>query len=490
MTIKAILQVFLIFASLYVFLMGVVKGFSGNEAELILVVSVQAYLLVLIGIINIRKIGKAQEVLLLIVSLSIVWIVVRSLFIVADYESVNYQYILPADITSLSFTIFMIMLSTIFLCGGVIVGYSFQKSEIKKSHVSSNEIYFITVYFVLTLLWSISQKWLLGSQDGSSTLVSLIAIIFSPDIMLLLFVSTVVYVFGNLSKMQRYTVLGVLVFFVIARVSVGSKGGVFVLFVLFLIALLSYRSQIAIPKRALGILALLFPISILLFFVGHGIRLYYSEFSDSGLTLSSIISKAGVIWSYSTNLEGQQAGTLVEMLSRRLSMLDYLYVCFNATPTGDQLGLVYQMKAIVNIIFPGLPFEEAKYFSARLFKVAYGIADYRAIVDNYHTDMLPVFGWLFLNLGSISIVALFLFGTIVGFFYRKLCSVNTKYSFFYRIMFLYFFADLVFGMGLDSTMQQFIIFSIIPFSLYRIVKYFYSQLSRILVRNMKEMKVS
>ena len=112
----------------------------------------------------------------------------------------------------------------------------------------------------------------------------------------------------------------------------------------------------------------------------------------------------------------------LDTVSRRLQMFDYLNVFYNHNPINDYLGINYGLKTFWNVIYPnlysGLTFSDASIFQSNLFKVSYGHGTYEEAVLNYHSDMLPLFGVLYINFGSISFVILTILGFIFSIIYR------------------------------------------------------------------------
>jgi len=233
-------------------------------------------------------------------------------------------------------------------------------------------------------------------------------------------------------------------------------------------ALLCIKEMPRIPKNIIIISLLLTPVAVSLFFVGHVARLS-KAFAGDEFSLYHLISTFSE--NYERTLGDLDPIEFADFLFRRLSMFDYLNVFFNGEPSADYLGISYGLKLMWNSIWPAFistypEFQEAAVFPANLFKVSYGSGTYNEVLDNYHSDMLPLFGYLFINFGPFSLILLFLLGVLISLVYRAILNSKFRASYLFRTLYLVIFADFVFGMGFSSTFQQIIFFYFPPLIIY------------------------
>ena len=160
----------------------------------------------------------------------------------------------------------------------------------------------------------------------------------------------------------------------------------------------------------------------------------------------------------------------MDLISRRLGYFDYMNVMFNKEPVNNYLGVTYGLKSFWNVIWPNLSstlvFHDAGIFQANLFKVAYGHGTYQQAVDNYHSDMLPLFGVLYINFKSFSLLILFFLGYVSSLMFRWIDVSNLKVKYIYKSFFIFFYGDILFGMGLVSSFQQILFYTLMPLILY------------------------
>ena len=163
--------------------------------------------------------------------------------------------------------------------------------------------------------------------------------------------------------------------------------------------------------------------------------------------------------------------SLAVSISRRLSLVDYLLVMFNEEPIyKDYFSLGYTIKNIANLL-PGMPYPDVVHV-ARLFRVSYGKKTLSQVFDQYHTDMIPYFGNVYLMFGYI------LFLPIIFFTGATFSSIYCFYSsnknlYFQRTICLYLFYTLIFQMGIDSFFGELIFFVIFPIIGINIIKLFF-----------------
>ena len=153
--------------------------------------------------------------------------------------------------------------------------------------------------------------------------------------------------------------------------------------------------------------------------------------------------------------------SLLVSISKRLSQFDYLAIMFNKEPIHPEYySLGYTIKNIANQIMPGLPYPDVIHV-ARLFRVSYGVKTFYNAYNQYHTDMIPYFGHVFLMTGIfLFLPIIFLTGSIFSLIY-SFYSRN-KDLYIQRTICLYLFYTLVFQMGIDSFFGEVLFFIILP----------------------------
>ena len=241
-----------------------------------------------------------------------------------------------------------------------------------------------------------------------------------------------------------------------------SKGAILELLTQFLSVFLVVNKSFFIRLKYLYFMLIAALSSVPIYFLAYGLHLYKFLAASSDMTMSQYILKRfsfADLLSYTTATIGGEESLmgLVDNLSRRVSYFDYLNVFFHGEVINQYMSLQYTLKVIFNSIFPGflgLNIPEAEILPSRLFKVAYGYENFIDNLFNYHTDHLPLYGFLYTNFSLSALLVIFLTGGAIAIIYRFLSSLNIGNIHIFQSIFIYFSGLFLFGIGIAESIQD------------------------------------
>ena len=409
---------------------------------------------------------------------SIFWIVLRLIYLVRDIDKFSYNYILTINFDDLGFTIFIIgcgslvfFLSLLTFCQN----HGFQKLFFSGVSPPKNSFNILASYLLFISVEGVLVDFYF--PDYNSYFIKLISIFFSIDFFILLFVIFFLYYRRGLNINQKKVSYFLFFLFVIVRLVAGSKSGLYVVGINLLIITLFMNKDFFIERKYFLFAILLLPSSIFVFALGTLVR-FYKQYKSNGSVsdASNIFMNLEEVW---LSLDGVNTfDKLIDTMSARISMLDYMLVFTNKIPINDYLGFGYAFKTFLNVIFPSFISEfigtkDAIVLQANVFFVAYGQDSYQEILESYHSDMLPLFGYFYLNFGFfLSIAVLFIFFYFI-FFLFNLSFKNHFLSFVYKSFVLITFCDILFGMGLVASFQQIFFYYLFPLLFFNLYSFGY-----------------
>ena len=418
------------------------------------------------------------------VFLNIFWIIIR-LFILLIYpEKFNYDHIIKLNDYDFAFTFIYLTLASIVFLLSLYTSTYFKKIKtnkfLKLDSVSKKSYKFIIIYLVAVIFGTLLIKKYYPIDK--TYILQLINIFIAVDVFIILVSFYFVYYKDQLNKNLLITTYLVFFVYIAFRLYLGSKSAIYQLFLNFLVGFLLLSPKLYLRKKHLFYCFLLFPISIIFFLVGTVFR-FYNTYSI-GNSLDSFDVFDGLEETFYRLDYINSLPNFLDVLSARISMLDYSHVLINATPTNDYLGIVYALKTFFNVIFPSffsniLGIGDAVVLQASLFQTAYGIKSYSESIVNYHSDMLPLFAYLYLNFGFVISLILIYLGFLMFFYFFNLRFKNNFNNFLFKGFFVLVFIDVLFGMGLVATFQQVIFFYFFPLVFYKLFRKIYFSFSRL-----------
>lgn len=448
------------------------SGFSSGPDSTLLILSVLFYLFTLLAISTLGD-GNSRPLIIYFIIISIIWCGLRVVYLLYSFESLNFDYLFGSRVNDVAWSVLLMTISSIFFISGIIfsghlkINFSSKlnlpivNSDIKES--------FLIKYFAFVLLYSIFDYQLVWSS-GATKSSSIISMLFSFDMSIFLVTGFLIYNYASLSTRNKFVLLTLVLGFILVRTLGGSKAGIFQVFIASLATILAINHNTIISKKVLLLLSVfLIPPAFLLFIFGDEFRVLRYQLANSGdFNLSILFSQFSA--SYENILSQIDMKSIMDLISRRLGYFDYMNVMFNKEPVNNYLGVTYGLKSFWNVIWPNLSstlvFHDAGIFQANLFKVAYGHGTYQQAVDNYHSDMLPLFGVLYINFKSFSLLILFFLGYVSSLMFRWIDVSNLKVKYIYKSFFIFFYGDILFGMGLVSSFQQILFYTLMPLILY------------------------
>ena len=458
--------------------------FKNSNLILFIPISLYLFVLYLSFFINFKQFKIFQQ---LFVFLNIFWIIIRLITLLISSENFNYQHIIKLNDNDFAYTfIYLTFASFVFLLSLYTLTY-FNKRKtnefLKLDSISTRSYKFIIIYFIAIIFVQILIKKYF--PVNKIFIIQLINIFTSLDVFIILFSFYFIYYRNQLNK--KFLTISYLLFFlyVIFRLYVGSKSATYQLLLNFLVGFLLLSPKLFLRKKYLFYSLLLLPISVILFLVGTVFRFYNTYTINNSVDSTGTID--GLIETFYRTDFINTIPNFFNSLSARISMLDYSHVLINQTPINDYLGIVYALKTFLNVILPSfvsnaLGIGDALVLQASLFQTAYGLKSYSEAVINYHSDMLPLFAYLYLNFGFMIALILIYLGFFIFFYCYNIKFNNNFNNFLFKGFFVIVFIDIMFGMGLVASFQQVIFFYVLPLLFYKFFKKIYIFISNLTIK--------
>ena len=421
------------------------------------------------------KMGEMKPLLLLFVFYSIIFMGLRLCHLNYHVNSIRFGELVNIEDYNIVFTIFMLWLSTIFLTVGLKLGgrYKVTSPFVTKFCQLSSSFPVISERFLfgyaITLL---PLSWILAlwvNRYHTSYWVNIVSILLGYMAVFYLFIGYCVLNWDRFSVKKQKLVFFYAVLFLVMRVLVGSKGGIHQLILGILMAMMIIKPNFIFSFKLLFKGICLIPFAVILYVLGQQSRFLVQTFVYGDISLSAYLN---VFNSILSDISIQNfVDYFNTIIVQSFAMLDYLNVLYNNKPVNGYLGLGYTCKVLWNALvphylLPSLYFEEATLLPARLFRLAYGQGSYADLINNYHTDYLPLFGTLFISTGYFSLPILSLFGYVTSFIYRQFPRDNVNCLFFYKIIFVYCFISSLFAMGIATMFIEYIQCFLLPAALF------------------------
>lgn len=467
MKLKLVIQSILIFLTLLVLLSPV---FVGNQGDFILTLMSVIYFVTLLFVLEI-KLGETTPLLYVFVIYSITSMGLRLCQLNYNIDSIRFGELVNIEGSDLVFTIFMLWLSTLFLIAGLILGCYFKggNSVIRKlwqftcSYPVPSEPFLFWYSFMLIPLSWVLALWV--NNYSANYWVNIASILLGYFAVFYLFLGYCVIHWDRFSSKKRKLIFLYAGLFLVMRILVGSKGGIYQLAMGILMATVVLKPNCIISLRLLLSAFFFIPAAVIFYFSGQEVRYLLQTFVDNDISLVAYLS---VFNSVLSNISIENFVDYAnKIIVQSFAMLDYLNVLYNHEPVNDYLGFGYTFKALWNAVvphylLPSLYFDEASLLPARLFRLAYGQGSYDDLINHYHTDFLPLFGTLFVSMGYFSLPILMLLGLVTSYMYKQFPSNNINYLFFYKIVFVYCFISSLFAMGIATMFVEFIQCFLLP----------------------------
>tara|TARA_Y100000996_G_C22553491_1_gene654651 strand:+ start:1717 stop:2865 length:1149 start_codon:yes stop_codon:yes gene_type:complete len=325
----------------------------------------------------------------------------------------------------------------------------------------------LIIAFILSIIVHYVVVYVFGSGrgGGSPLYLAILSRILNRSFIFLILSTYVIFNWSRINRNKKYIFYSSVTIYILSLIFVAaSKGALFWTGFWLFICLLAGQSKdsnIRISKPILISLIPILLISISLYDFGNQIR-YVLAGSLKGTEVSFT-----ELWENKDKLKQFSFGgdlfkeSLPVSISRRLSQIDYLIIMFNQEPIHKEyFTLSYTLKNIANQILPGMPYPNVVHV-ARLFRVSYGHKTMSEVFDQYHTDMIPYFGNVYLMFGYILFLPIIFFTGVI--FSSIYCFYSSnKNLYFQRTICLYLFYTLIFQMGIDSFFGELIFFVIFP----------------------------
>lgn len=408
--------------------------------------------------------------------LSMIWIGIRVTYLNFRYESINYleptKYLANFNKYDVCNSLLLCILFTVFINLGLIVG---DRIKLKIPTINLPNIFkrkfnfdfLINLFLLVTTLTGLSYF-------SGIDLKGSIGLIVPSELLIFILLSTSLkklYQNEKISFKNKLLTIILTIFYLLIRTFIQtSKGAIFSFLMVILIIFLVNSKNLNIQIKYILGAGLMLLISIPIYFISFGLRIISAGYNIMDLNMSYQEYIAST-FSFDRIREildffiGTSIWDLVDDLSRRVSFFDYLNIFFHGELVNDYMSFSYTLKVISNIIFPsflGFSFPDAILLPSNLFKTAYGLQTYESNLINYHSDMVPIYGFLYANLWLVSLLVVFLIGISFAIIFRYLSKLNIEDFQIIQSLFLYNAGELIFGLGLAASFQYILFFTLIP----------------------------
>ena len=436
-------------------------------SSILVTFSVIAFVLFLYLLTYIKK-TKISPLIQGIVYTSIFWCVIRLTVLCFFPEKINYQYLIEFADYDVALSICLTMLSTLFLVVGVLLSSKIRTFRFKLT-VPSINLRLLNFYFAIIILFHFGIEFFSPLDVSLIESNVILQFIVAPDSVFIVFMAVNLSAY-NQDRLARFSLLFfcLLCGYIVLRVLQGSKSGGYTLVYVFLLAqMVIHRDPFFSKKTLISILCVILPVMFIAFYSGHVTRFFKAMNQTQEFSLSVSEVKSFLDDDKISLMKISNPSEFLHLVSRRVSMFEYLNVMFTKKPEEkDYLTVGYGLKTVWNIVAPRgeLEYEDAKLFPANLFKAAYSDRwTYEEAQQNYHTDMLPLYGYLYVNLGVGSFLLLTYIGFVVGILFTSIYHRDLSTLLAIKVLFIWFVFDFIWGMGFGSVIQQFLFFTLIPF---------------------------
>ena len=98
-----------------------------------------------------------------------------------------------------------------------------------------------------------------------------------------------------------------------------------------------------------------------------------------------------------------------------------------------------------------------------MFRVAYGYIDFERAIDVFHSDGIPIYGFLYANIWLFSFFVVFIIGLMMAIIFRYLSKIQINDINLYKSLFLYNCGEIIFGRGIAINVYTIFFNILIPF---------------------------
>ena len=425
------------------------------------------YVLVLLAV-NVLARDYERALVALVVILNVMWILVRVVAYLLLDPSLKFDDYYYASVGDINVTLLYLILGVVVTAFGIRIGSCVWLALPDRNRATqSNDVVerppfkvrdlllfgYVVVGFqvVFSYLFRLSLTTIGGIPDWAEWVITLLNL----DMTLLWLFAYAVWYWPAMARRER---IHVYVFFAAVIAVYLSKNFLAQLTILFVIALLSRHDDPIVSRRMM----LGFGLSAALF-----VPLYVGGYDIARVEKAEGI--AGQRLGLTTTIEGLklyvQGDSETAFYANRAAVFqlgarfDDMVLLLNVEPRSEYLGLWYAVKRTVNVALPRVRlFPDARMPQSLLFKVDYDIAPLESAMVFYNSDALPALGVYYRYFGGEvgALTALFVTSVAASLCYRKTVSMTGFVARVLRIYCVYYFGQVLFGMGVDTAVSMFV----------------------------------
>ena len=373
--------------------------------------------------------------------------------------------VILADNAINNYTLFCINLSYLFFLCGMLLGEKTTNPIIRYStseEISKNNK-FVPYRIILIILFGLLLNTstflfpnIVQSLGIGPKMKLIVNVIFDYKFYFVIFFLLTINQYKYYKFYEKLILALFLTIFVISKLVIGVKSGIIQVLIFSIIVLLTMRLNFKIPKKFLIISIFLFPLIILTYALGLAIRV--SIANDLFLKNVSLLSLYLNVFENFSIMDSNVL-VIIEKFFKRTNQINQIDILINKEVDIIEI-LINYYQFLVNLILPGSLFPDAIPPSV-YFKVPYLNHNLYDALNNYRSDMLPLYGELYSLVGPFSLILLFW----IGFFYIRTINYLYEKKYFPRVLVcalsMYFLSLLLFNMGFVGFFEQ-LLYSIIP----------------------------
>ena len=402
------------------------------------------------------------------------------MFLWDDYTLWFRDFVIPVNSQMITSAILYLIPMLTSMGLGLIVGSSLiakkvlitKNLDLTMKGVSINKLYILsTLIFILNILGYYIYgvgRYVDGGFDEVTKLLN--ALIYPPiTIWLMTSAILVVHSCGGIKNWRMN--LFITCTFILCMTLTGSKGGVYFVFLLLLIANLAIFGDpliYKIDKKITGLLILLVPVLFLSFQMAYYIKWVTRTYSMDGNNQS--ISIDFLVNEIKNKEDDSDKNFIITSPIRRLSLLEQAVTVNYINVDNKLVNLENMFKSAFDRVVPGIYFDVP--ITERLYPIyARGLSLDQQLYEVMENAEWSLFGLFTVYFGSFyGELSIFILSALISYGYKALICTSSPVTIIYACLYIYAFDFLYSGFGVDSLFGEFIPYSIQIFLYYKLIK--------------------
>ncbi|KJR99401.1 MAG: hypothetical protein VR68_09175 [Peptococcaceae bacterium BRH_c4a] len=387
-----------------------------------------------------------HPMLLLFIIITFMYFNLRILALIMEPERL-YDQFTPASADDMNMALIYLCLGIIFSVAGLFVGnriFPLRRTTLidndsERNYLFSQPLVFISGVLLLAEINVIYTYMVMGlSRHGIDvmnmpTMMKVIYTLTDTDIFLMFFLVVVLERWSHLSPKIKMLSMFAIIGYVLMRVIISSKAGIYYPVLFWLFYKLSRERDFKVNVKKITMIMLpLFILAVLSFNVAKQLRQNWMDTIDQEITFESIYE----------NLGEKDRFSYLDVLTplHRLQGIDPLINIINekGINVDKYINLTNEIKSFMNLVLPGKPFRVP--LTSQSYVIVYGSMDESLYLDYgvYTTYIFTMWGLYYALFGAFGgLLGMFFFMLTVTAMYNVFANWNSKYRIFLMFLCIY-----------------------------------------------------